>query len=214
MPLQRITAPAKEPISVADVKSWAVIDVEDDDALISAMIKAARAFAEKQLRRSLITQTWMLTLDSFPGPSLMGVPYGLSYSIPGHAIVLERSPVQSITSIQYLDMSGTLQTMPTANWVDPTLGGAQRCDDFPRITPVFGQIWPINLPQIGSVRVTYVAGYGPDGSYVPEDIITWMKMRVATLYSNREEVVVGTRIVVAELPYVDSLLDSDTVNVV
>lgn len=214
MPLQRITAPASEPLTVADAKAWAIVDDDASDTLVKSMISAARASAEKKLRRSLITQTWLLTLDSFPGPSLMGVPYGETFSIPAHAIVLERAPIQSITSIQYLDMSATLQTMAPAAYVDPTLGGTQRVDDIPRITPIFGQIWPINLPQIGSVRITYVAGYGAAGTAIPEDILTWIKMRVATLYSNREDTMIGSRLDSVVNPISDGLLDQDTVSVV
>jgi uncharacterized phiE125 gp8 family phage protein len=207
MPLQLITAPTAEPLTLADAKAWARIDTNADDNLVKALIKAARSFAETKLRRSLITQTWQLTLDSFPGPSQFGVPYGETYSLPGHAIILERPPVQSIVSIQYTAMDGTTQTMPITDYVDLTGSGTQRVDDLTRITPVFGKIWPINLPQIGSVRVKYVTGFGDDATNIPEDILTWVKLRVGTLYENREEVVVGTRITVSELPYIDSLID-------
>jgi hypothetical protein len=101
--------------------------------------------------------------------------------------------------------------------VDLTYGGTVRVDELLRLTPPFGQIWPIMLPQIGSVKVAYVTGYGDDatgakgggswGSGIPDDILTWMKLRVATLYENREECVVGTRVTVDELPYIDSLID-------
>jgi hypothetical protein len=42
---------------------------------------------------------------------------------------------------------------------------------------------------------------------VPEGILAWMKVRVATLYDNREEVAILTRGKVELLPYVDNLLD-------
>lgn len=223
MPLQRVVDPSVEPITLAEAKAQCKVETNDDDALLNAIISAARDFAENRIERSLCTQTWVLTLDSFPGPSLMGVPFGRAYSIPKHAIVLERPPVQSITSIQYVDMSGNMQSMtaltpgtglPAGNGVwyflDPTYGGTQRVDDLPRITPPFGAIWPINLPQIGAAQVKYVAGYGtPDK--VPAGIKAWLKLRVAALYENREEVVVGTRITVAELPYIDTLLEPWTV---
>jgi hypothetical protein len=218
MPLQLKTAPSVEPLTVAQAKQFARIDTNADDALVLALIKAARTFAENKLRRSLIQQTWVLTLDAFPGPSLMGVPWGVGYTLPGHAIVLERPPVLSISQLQYVALDYSLQTVtpvspgttPPAGqycFVDPTYNGATRVDDLARLTPVFSQIWPIMLPQIGSVQVTYVTGYGTDATNIPEDILTWMKLRVATLYENREEVVVGTRITVSELPYIDSLID-------
>lgn len=213
MPIQRIVDPTVEPLTLAEAKTQCKVEFTDDDALIEALISAARDFAENRVERSLCTQTWVQTLDQFPGPSLTGIPFMRSYSIPPHAIVLERPPVQSITSVTYLDMTGIWQTMPTSDYVDVTNGGAQRVDDLVRITPVFGQIWPIPMPQIESVKVTYVAGYG-DPNHVPPGIRAWMKLRVAALYENREEVVVGTRVTVQELPYIDNLLSPWTVRMV
>jgi len=228
VPLQLITAPETEPLTVAQAKAWCRIDTNADEALVTALIRAARTFAENRLRRSLLTQTWCLTIDSFPGPSLMGVPWGVEYTLPGHAIILERPPIQSITAVKYIGLDGIQYTLPgfipgtglpgsSNTFVDLTYGGTVRVDDPLRLTPPFGQIWPIMMPQIGSVTVTYNTGYGDDvdgtlegapfGSPVPEDILTWMKLRIAALYENREEVVVGTRVTVQELPYIDSLLD-------
>ena len=209
MPLQLITAPAKEPVTTADLKQWARIFVDEDDQLVTTLIKAARSYLETKLRRSLITQTWAKSLDAFPGPTLTGLPYLRPFSIPSNAIVLERPPVQQIVSIQYLSLSGVIKTLTAGtDYVDLTAGGTQR-SDFPlRITPPFGKVWPADvMPQIGAVTVTYKAGYGDDATNIPPDILNWLLLRASTLYENREECVVGTRITVAELPYVDSLID-------
>jgi uncharacterized phiE125 gp8 family phage protein len=128
---------------------------------------------------------------------LIGVPAGVSFSLPGHAILLNKSPVQSVTSIKYLDMSGVKQTMPPTDYVVDT------STEPARITPVFGKIWPISLPQIGSVEITFIAGY----SAVHEGIKSWIKLRVASLFENREEVALMNRGKVEMLPYVDGLLD-------
>lgn len=201
MPLQLLTPPSVEPVTLDEAKAWLRVDTAYDDLLILGLVTAARIYAEEKTHRSLITQTWKLVLDSFPGPSLMGVPYGKAFSLPGHAIQLERPPVVSVTSINYLDMSSTPQVMPSTDYaVDLTSEPA-------RVTPIFGKIWPINLPQIGSVSITYQAGYGTTMDTVPAGIKTWMMLRMGALYENREEVVVGSRIVVAELPYIDALLD-------
>jgi uncharacterized phiE125 gp8 family phage protein len=125
------------------------------------------------------------------------VPAGVPFSLPGHAILLNKSPVQSVTSIKYLDMSGVQQTMPPTDYVVDT------STEPARITPVFGKIWPISLPQIGSVEITFIAGY----SAVPEGIKSWIKLRVASLFENREEVALMNRGKVELLPYVDGLLD-------
>lgn len=220
MPLQRLTPPAKPAVTAAYVKAHTRIDTgADDDYISNLLIPAAVDLAEIYLRRSLVLQEWALTLDAFPGPSLMGVPYGVPWSLPGHAIILEKPPIQSITSMTYIALDGTtgtvlpwvpgtgLPTGGTFNFVDLTYGGTVRVDDLLRITPPFGQIWPINLPQIGSVVVEYEAGYGLDDTSVPTPIKQWIAMNVATIYENRERCVVGTRVTVSELPYVDHLMD-------
>ena len=75
-----------------------------------------------------------------------------------------------------------------------------------RITPVFGQVWPPSLPQIGAVSVTFDAGYGA-ASDVPEGIKSWIKLRVGSLYTHREEMAVLSRGRIDPLPFVQGLLD-------
>lgn len=200
MPLQLVTPPTSEPLLLDDVKAHLRVDTSYDDFLIESLISAARTYAEEKTHRSLMAQSWKLVLDSFPGPSLMGVPYGRAYSVPEHAILLERPPVTAVSSITYLDMAGVQQTMPSTDYV------VELTSEPARITPVFGKIWPINLPQIGSVQVNFTTGYG-SASAVPAGIKAWMMLRIGALYENREEVSVGSRITVQELPYADSLLD-------
>ena len=153
MPLQLVRDAAVEPLSVGDAKLHLRVDSPDDDVLIGALIAAARRFAENLTQRALICQAWKLVIDSFPGPALIGVPWGKTFTLPKHAIVLEKSAVRNVTAIRYLDMQGSWQTLPPAAYtVDYT---SEPC----RITPVFGQIWPIPLPQIGAAEVTFTAGY-------------------------------------------------------
>lgn len=203
MPITQIQAPSAEPVTLAEVKNHLRVDADQtsDDALITMLISAARHYAEVECNRSFMSQKWRLTLDSFPGPSLMGVPIGEAYSVPGHALVLERGQVISIDQIQYMDMGGTWQTLDPSGYV------ADLSSPQARITPPFGKIWPITLPQIGSVRVDYTAGYGTASTNVPEGIRNWILLRVGTLYENREEVAIVSRGRVEPLPFVDSLLD-------
>ena len=200
MPMQLITPPAGEPISLAEAKLHLRVDFDDDDSLIQVLISAARQAAETLTNRQLVTARWRMVLDSFPGPSLMGVPAGQTFTLPGHAILLTKSPVTSVVEIRYLDMAGIWQVMPAAHY---TVDSA--CEPA-RITPVFGQIWPIALPQIGAVSVIFDAGYG-NASAVPEGIKTWIKLRVGSLYVHREEVASMTRGRIDPLPFIDGLLD-------
>jgi len=154
MPLKMLTPPVALPLHVADVRQHLRQDITDDDNLITNIyLPEAVAAAQMETQRQLVAARYQYILDAFPGPSLMGVPMGKSFGIPRHAIQMPIAPLIQIVSIEYTAMDGSTQTMPAADYtVDLT------CDP-PRITPVFGKIWPITRPQIGSLRVTFDAGY-------------------------------------------------------
>lgn len=173
MPYLLVTPPASEPLTLTEAKLHLRVDNTDTDTLITAQIMAARELAEKLTRRTLVTQHWKYVADSFPSPSLMGIPFGKVFGIPAHAFVLEKSPVASVDSITYLDMSGVRQTMPSTDYIAELVG--EPC----RITPVFGKIWPIPLPQIGAVEVNFTSGYA--GS-IPEGIKLAMKLMIEANY--------------------------------
>jgi uncharacterized phiE125 gp8 family phage protein len=200
MPIQLVTPPTEEPVSLLEAKLHLRVDFDEDDMLIASLITAARQAAETLTGRQLTTARWRQVLDCFPGPSLMGVPAGQTFTLPGHAILLAKAPVQSVVSINYLDMGSVNQTMPALTY---TVDAA--CEPA-RITPVFGQIWPVCLPQIGAVSVTFDAGYGT-ASQVPEGIKSWIKLRVGSLYAHREEVAALSRGRIEPLPFIDGLLD-------
>ena len=207
MPLQLVTPAAGEPVSLAEAKQHLRVDGGDDDLLIGSLITAARQAAETKTGRQLITARWKLVLDAFPGPSLMQSATGASFSLPGHAILLAKCPVQSAVSIEYLDMNGTTQVMPASDYV---LDAA--CEPA-RLTPAFGKTWPSTLPQMGAVSVTFDAGYGA-ASAVPEGLKSWIKLRVGSLYGHREEMSVLSRGRIDPLPFVDGLLDGFKVSLV
>lgn len=153
MPLQLITAPYAEPLHLADATSHLKQYAGVDDAHILATVIAARKTAESKTWRQLVAARYKQVLDSFPGIGLFGVPWGKVYTMPRNAICLERCPLLTVESITYLDMAGVRQT------VADTLYTVDYSSEPARITPKFGQIWPIPLPQIGAVEVTFTAGF-------------------------------------------------------
>ena len=197
MGLIQIQQPTIEPVTLADVKTALRIDADmtDEDAFVSLLIGAARRYAESYTGRSFITQRWRSVLDEFPGNT-----FGPNIGMTG-GICLERGPVISVDAINYTAMDGMQQQM------DMSTIAVDFSSPLPRITPCFGRIWPIPLPQIGAVQVEYTAGYGPAPEDVPEGIRQWIIMRVATLYENREEVAILNRGSVGILPFVDDLLN-------
>jgi uncharacterized phiE125 gp8 family phage protein len=153
MPLQMLTPPNGEPLDLGDVRQHCKQDTDADDAMFAIYLAAAREYCEAETGRQILAARYRYIMDSFPGPSLMGVPYGKPFGVPPHAIVLPRSPAIQVEAIHYLDMAGQQQTVPADLYtVDRQLEPA-------RITPVFGRIWPVPLPQIGSVWVDFWAGY-------------------------------------------------------
>lgn len=153
MPLQLVTPPVGEPLHLLDALAHIKQDQGIDDAHVAATITSARKIAENRTWRQLLGARYAQVLDSFPGIGQFGVPWGKAYTRPGNAIYLERAPIQVVESITYLAMDGSTQTVDPATYtVDYT---SEPC----RITPVFGKIWPIPLPQIGAVSVKFIAGF-------------------------------------------------------
>lgn len=185
MPAKLITAPSVEPISLTDAKAHLYVFHNDDDALIGALVVAARADAERRLGRALINQTWELSLDAFPDE--IELPY---------------PPLVSVTSIKYLDSNGVDQVLdPSQYLVD--------ADSAPgAVVPAYGASWPPIRAQRNTVRARYVAGYGADGTSVPAPIKQWILLRIGALYENRESSVSGQAIQDAPRGFADALLDS------
>lgn len=188
MGYQITQAPAGEPLTLAEVKAHIRVDTPDDDLLIGVLITAVRQHCEQITARSLLTQKWAYTTDGFYKPETA-------------TLRLEKGPITSIDSINFVAMDGTTQVMPATDYIADLSG------QLARITPRFGKIWPITLPQIASTTVNFTAGYGAVAD-VPQGLKTWMKLRIGTLYDCREDVMVGARIIVVELPFIDSLLDA------
>lgn len=200
--LVQTSPPAIEPVTVIDAKAYSRIIDNSEDTLTALLITAARRYAEAYTGRSFITQSWRQVLDTFPGRgSFSWSDYLSTFSLPDNAILLDRGDVQTVSSITYLSMTGATLTASPSTYIADLSGSPAR------ITPVFGQIWPADvMPQIASVKVDYVAGYGATADLVPEGIRQWILMRVATMYENREEVALLNRGRIQDLPFVDSLL--------
>src|SRR5690242_4477350 len=152
MSLTLITPPAVEPVSLDDVTeilSYGPTSGLDATTLalltsrLTPLITSARMACEDYLRGALITQTWQLQLDGFPG-------FNTRYNWNGYpAILVPKPPFQSIISFQYVDVGGVLQTMAedtTYGVNDPTFysyqldpGGQTQPA---RILPAYARPWP------------------------------------------------------------------------
>lgn len=166
MSLALVTAPAGEPLQLTDVKVHMRVDGTADDVLISGLITSARQkFDGKDawFGRALLTQTWDLFLDAFPSEISVPLP-----------------PLQSVTTITYIDTAGTPIVLAGTEYT------VDNKSEPGRIVPAYGKSWPVSRDSTpNAVTVRFVGGYG-NASAVPEEIKTWLKQAVAHLYLRRE----------------------------
>lgn len=167
MNLTQSSAPAAEPVTLAEAKLHLKVDAADDNDLITAMIAAARIMAEAYTQRQLITATYTLKMDDFPGG------YGI--------IQLPRTPIGTVTSITYIDTAGDSQTLAA------TVYEAITSDVSAYIVLKPGQVWPgVQSEKFNAVTVTFTAGYGAASTAVPDAVRVGMLLLIADMYEHRE----------------------------
>ena len=178
MPTNLITEPTIEPMTLQEAKDHLRVDHVDDDSVIEPNIKAVREHSETFLGRALITQTWDLFINNFP-------PYGSWLEIPF-------PPLQSVTTIKYIDENGTQQTLSSSIYtvdINAEMG---------RVFLAYDQVWPTVRPILNAIEIRFVAGYGANAEDIPESIRQGIKMLLGHLYENRETTLVGT--IIASVP--------------
>jgi len=177
MGIEEITKSEVEPIGLNEAKTHLRIEQSqnEENELILGLIAASRQMVESYLGRQLVSATWELSLQSFK-----------------EEIELPHPPVQSITSITYIDQLGVTQT------VDPTVYELDSNVLPPVVRLAWNQWWPCPRSQSNAVRVKYVAGYGDSGNDVPFGIRAAMLLQIGYLYENRESVNIGN--ITSELP--------------
>jgi len=168
MRLSLVTAPTTEPVTLDEAKAHLRVDGTAEDALITALIQAAREHVESQTGRALITQTWDGTLDSFPARG---------------AIVLPKPPLVSVTSVKHIDAAGAEQTMNPSDYSVEKPAGPHAQEG--RILLGYGKSWPSTRCQSNAVTIRFEAGYGA-ADKVPAALKAAMLLAIGDLYQNRE----------------------------
>lgn len=168
MGLKLITAPSVEPITLEEARQHLRVTSTSEDALILALVTTARLHAEEISERAFVTQTWDYSLDAFPA----GI-----FELP-------KAPLQSVTSVTYLDTDGASQTL------DSSLYKVDAVSDPGRIAPAYGEVWPSTRDEPNAVTVRFVAGYGLAAA-VPRPLKQAMLLILGHLYMNREDTVEG-----------------------
>lgn len=140
------------------------------DPQIAMWITAARQLAEGFTNRPLITQVWKLIADTWPWGD------GFFDLLPN---------LQSVSSVQYLDVTGTQQTLDPSTYVVSTPTGPRAGRG--RITLAYAKYWPPILVQRDVVTVQMVVGYGDTRASVPTDIKIAQLLTIGTWHKNRQD---------------------------
>ena len=206
------TSPVQEPVTLEDLSQQVRVASSADYARLTQMGVAAREWCEAYLNQQLCTATYLWTVDRFINlyvyQAAMWTQQIWPWQFQSQATIGNRlpntwwtlwpprNPVQSVTSIHYVDLSGTTQLLSSTQYLVDTT--SSQC----RISPAFGQYWPPTLMRQDAVSVVFVAGY----TTVPSAIRLAICQLAAHWFDQREAVSFDSPTVVPMA--VTSLLDS------
>jgi len=191
----RVTATeSTEPVTLAEAKLWirhglATSDTSED-AMINAMISGARESAEEKCKRAFVNHTYEMILDSFPDDST-------------GAINLPRPPLSTTATdltITYYNSTAGLTTTVSASAIT-----VDYHSEPGRVYPSNDNEWPTDaIDRSDAITISYKAGAN---SVCPEPVKTWIKMRVAGYYGQREAFLTGSMVTPMSRDFIDGLLD-------
>jgi len=165
MTIEITSAPSLDSIiTVAALKEHLRVDHNDENTLIEAYRDAAIAWVEDYCNTRLGDVTAVGYIDFF------------------HPVQFPVGPVQSISSVTYLDTANATQTLSTTKyWFDIKTNVA-------RMT--FDSVPDLYDDAYNRVQVNMTIGY-PEAD-IPKPMITAIRWMVAHLYEQRQPVATGT----------------------
>lgn len=178
-----LSAPALEPLTVAEAKSYLRVETDDDDAVIASLIAAARSHVEAITRRALIAQTWRTVLDGWP---------------PDGRLRLRMGPLRALIAARVFDANGNASTIDTATFVLDTAAGV-----------VAAPAWALPQPgrAVAGIELDIQLGYGTAAADVPDALRHAIRVLVAHWYDNRGQVAIGQSVPMIP-PTVTAILNS------
>lgn len=199
--LQVLTAPVYEPLSLAQARAWARVEVDDSnhDTTLNILRSAMREDAENLTFRAYIPRQYRLTSDDWP----QDCEYGSKIELPF-------PPLISVDAFRYIDADGVLTTLATDQYAvhdeyEPAF-----------IIPAWEVTWPTIRRVPNALQIDFTAGYAPGSpddetgyqDALPEKLKQWMQAKMLTLFDNRAQFVEGRIVQAIPRDFTDGLLDS------
>lgn len=174
--LTRQTQPAVEPVTLAEAKAHCRVDATDDDAYIQNLVAMAREYVEDYIDRTLVQTQWVMRFDRFP-------PSGIQ------AVELPRPPMVTSGTATAVSVTFTAEAGATGSWSSAEFR-VDRHATPGTVQPVYGGTYPAHRHDDNAVSVTWWAGYGADGSAVPQRIKNAILLIVGEWYDKRSTAVI------------------------
>ncbi len=160
-----LTPPAAEPVTLAEAKLYLRLDQNEEDALLSTLITAARLMVEAASGRMLVEQAWRIVLDRWPSNGEIRLPL---------------SPILSVTQARVYDVMGAPQAVAAS-----ALKLDRQAD--PPVIRIVGEV-----PEIGrsrsAIEIDILAGFGAAGA-VPALLRQAVLLLAARWFEQRGDVV-------------------------
>jgi len=173
-------------ISLEDLQLYLRADCEDEAPLVAGIGVAAEGvvalLSGRVLRESVYTWTVEHNFPSGVFSPLYGYGLGRAFHATrphsgGDALRVAKAPLLAITSVEYVDASGTTQTLAPTEY--RVIRGSQ---NFARLLPK--TTWPLTSAQPYSLKITLSCGYTPES--LPKTIRQAILMVASDLYIHRE----------------------------
>jgi uncharacterized phiE125 gp8 family phage protein len=176
-----IAGPAKEPVTLQEIKNQLRIDGSTEDTLLYTYLRAARSYVEGQTGRTIHETTLEWVLDVFPSENYVILP--------------RATPLIEIVTVKYKDSSGSETTWDSSEYIEDT-------DSIPgQLVLGYNESWPsFTAYPVSPIRVRYKAGLASTPAVTADETIKVpILLLVGGLYENRESVVVSDKGAVAQV---------------
>jgi uncharacterized phiE125 gp8 family phage protein len=162
-----LVTPATTPaIELSYIKTISKIDDDSYDSLLISLIAVVTEYGEKITGRDFINKTYKGFLDCFP-------------ACPSRSIQINKSKLQSISSIEYLK-DNVLTTLDPSKYYF-----TQSSNSYSTINLIDGELWPTDSDRRKqAIIITFIAGYGDDSCDIPATLQRAMASHAELLRAN------------------------------
>ena len=156
-----INPPSAEPLPLAEVKAHLRLDQDQEDALLSSLVRTGREHLERDTGLCLILQSWRLYLDRWPKDGI---------------IRISKYPVQAIQDVTVYDADGTAVEVSLEDHLLDGQGRPARL--WLRCPPQPGQ-------AVNGIEIDFAAGPGEAGTDVPDTLKRAMLLHIGHMFAFR-----------------------------